>query len=62
LIDERDRKVIGTIERLLKENGKVKKSVGIVYGAMHMRNITAYLLRKQGYRIVNSEWVTVFDL
>jgi len=62
LIDERDRNLIDAIERLMKENEKLNKSIGIVYGAEHMRNIMAYLLKKQGYRIAYSEWVTVFDL
>lgn len=48
-------------ERLLKASDKAK-SIGIVYGAEHMRSITAYLLKKQGYRITDSEWITVFDI
>ncbi len=62
LIDNRDKRLIDILEGLLKANDKGKKSIGIVYGAMHMRNIMAYLLEKQGYRIADSEWVTVFDL
>lgn len=62
LIDERDRRLIRNIEGLHEANGLDKKTVGIVFGAMHMRNITSFLLHKLKYRIAKSEWVTVFDL
>ena len=62
LIDERDRRLIRNIESLYQANGKDKKTVGIVYGAMHMRNVTNFLLQKLNYRIAKAEWVTVFDL
>jgi hypothetical protein len=62
LIDERDRRLIHNIESLHQTNGKDKKIVGVVYGAMHMRNVISFLLRKLNYRIAKAEWVTVFDL
>ena len=62
LIDERDRRLIHNIERLHQTNGKDKKIVGVLYGAVHMRNVTNFLLRKLNYRIGKAEWVTVFDL
>jgi hypothetical protein len=62
LIDERDRRLIRNIEGLHQTNGKDKKIVGIVYGAMHMRNVTSFLLRKLDYRVAKAEWVKVFDL
>ena len=62
LLDARDRKLISRIASLHEENGKEKKTVGIVYGAMHMRNVTSFLLHKLKYRIAKAEWVTVFDL
>ncbi len=62
LIDERDRRLIRNIESLHEANRKDKKTVGIVYGAMHMRNVTSFLLRKLKYRVAKAEWVTVFDL
>jgi len=39
LVGERDRKLIDSIERLLKANDKANKSIGIVYGAEHMCSI-----------------------
>ena len=62
LIDERDRKLILNIASLNEANGKDKKTVGVVFGAMHMRNVTSFLLHKLKYRIAKAEWVTVFDL
>lgn len=62
LIDERDRRLIRNIASLHEANGQDKKTVGIVFGAMHMRNVTSFLLHKLKYRIVEAEWVTVFDL
>jgi hypothetical protein len=62
LIDERDKKLIRHIEDLHNMNFEERKLVGIVYGAMHMRNVTGLLLDKLKYRIANSEWITVFDL
>jgi len=62
IINERDQRLIRTIESLHQANGKDKKAVGILYGAGHMRNVTDFLLRKLNYRIVKAEWVTVFDL
>jgi hypothetical protein len=62
LIDERDRRLIRNIANLDEANGKDKKTVGVVFGAMHMRNVTSFLLHKLKYRIAKAEWVTVFDL
>jgi len=62
LIDKRDRRLMLKIESLYQAEGKDKKTVGIVYGAIHMRNITSFLLGKLNYRIAKAEWVTVFDL
>jgi hypothetical protein len=36
--------------------------VGVVYGAMHMRNAINFLLNVLNYRVAKAEWVTVFDL
>lgn len=62
LIDERDRRLIHHIESLHQANGRDKKRVGIVYGAMHMRNVTNFLLQKLKYRVAQAEWLPVFDL
>jgi hypothetical protein len=62
LIDERDRKLIDSIGELHDSSQGDKKTVGVVYGAMHMRNVINFLLHKLNYRVAKAEWVTVFDL
>ena len=62
LVDERDRKLIDSIEKLHDSGRLDKQTIGIVYGAMHMRNVTDFLLERLNYRVANTEWVTVFDL
>ncbi len=59
LIDDRDQAIIRHIESLL-ESGR-SGTVGIVYGARHMRNLLRFLLDQKNYQIVDSEWIRVFD-
>ncbi len=60
LIDKRDRLLLNNINQLdAKNNGK--KIVGIVYGASHMRSVIR-LLGNLNYRVVDSEWLMVFDM
>jgi hypothetical protein len=61
LIDKRDKVLIESIEELIQENKSNPTQVGILYGAFHMRNIFDYLLNKKNYKIVESEWLTVFE-
>lgn len=60
LIDERDRTLLGNIKRVYESGGN--KTIGVIYGAMHMRNAVNFLLRDLKYRVAKAEWVTVFDL
>ena len=62
LVDERDRKLIEHIARLHDESSEEAQTVGIVYGALHMRAAMAFLLKKLNYRVAKAEWVKVFDL
>lgn len=62
LIDERDQQLISQIEELDQAGGGEKKVVGIVYGAMHMRAVMNVMLHKLGYRVADTQWVTVFYL
>ncbi len=62
LIDERDRQLIQNIEKINSTATQDKQVVGIVYGAHHMRNVVNYLSNKLNYKVVNADWVTVFDL
>lgn len=54
----RNAKLIAAIEAEL--NGPGQK-IAIVYGGAHMRAATRLLMNKHGYRVVHSEWLTVFD-
>ncbi|HET6891666.1 MAG TPA: hypothetical protein VFH31_11235 [Pyrinomonadaceae bacterium] len=60
LIDERDRTLLGNIKRVYETGGN--KTIGVVYGAMHMRKAVEFLMRGLNYRVAKAEWVTVFDL
>jgi hypothetical protein len=60
LIDERDRTLLGNIKRVYESGGT--KTVGVIYGARHMRNVVDFLMRTLNYRVAKAEWVTVFDL
>jgi hypothetical protein len=61
LIGERDQILIGHI-RQLDANQNEPQTIGIVFGAQHMRNTTRFLLQNLNYRITKAEWVKVFDL
>ncbi|HEX9260944.1 MAG TPA: hypothetical protein VF893_00275 [Candidatus Bathyarchaeia archaeon] len=61
LIDERDQKLIDSIEKLHDAHRIEKRTVGVVYGAMHMRHVVSFLFQKWHYRIAKAEWITVFD-
>jgi len=60
LIDERDRTLLGNIKRVYESGGT--KTVGVIYGARHMRKAVDFLMRNLNYRVAKAEWVTVFDL
>jgi hypothetical protein len=60
LIDERDRTLLANIKRVYESEGT--KTIGIIYGARHMRNTVDFLMRNLNYHIAKAEWVTVFDL
>ncbi|MEP7075527.1 MAG: hypothetical protein ABI878_06920 [Acidobacteriota bacterium] len=62
LLKDRDTIIIKYFSDFLLTNAGQSKTVAIVYGALHMRNIMNYLFEVEGYRIVDSEWLTVFDL
>lgn len=43
------------------EKGHATTRIGIIYGAAHMRVVSRLLTSKYGYRVTDSEWITVFD-
>ena len=62
MVDERDRSLIEHIARLHDERSEEAQTVGIVYGAFHMRAAMAFLMKNLNYRVSKAEWVKVFDL
>jgi hypothetical protein len=62
IVDERDKVVLSHITRLDEAASTQKQLVAVLFGAMHMRAVSALLLHRLGYRIVQSEWISVFEL
>lgn len=54
----RNAHLVAVIEAEL--NGPARR-IAVVYGAAHMRAVTRLLMDKHEYRVVHSEWLTVFD-
>jgi hypothetical protein len=61
LLGQRDARLTLTIERVIQELGPAPKTVGILFGAEHMRAVIRYLTEKQGYHAASAEWLTVFE-
>lgn len=62
IVDERDRKLIDQIAKVNTERSQASQRIAIVYGALHMRRVMAFLMQNLNYRVVKAEWVKVFDL
>jgi hypothetical protein len=58
----RDRRLTERIDSLVWQPGLTKPgTVGVIYGAGHMRSVTDTLMGRHRFRVVRSEWITVFD-
>jgi hypothetical protein len=55
----RDAKLIETLSAAVEKNGAGSR-IAVIYGAAHMRVASRLLTGKYGYRVVESEWLTVF--
>lgn len=60
LVTTRDVRLVEEISSALAKCGEGSR-IGIVYGAGHMRVASRLLTSKYRYRVVESEWITVFD-
>ncbi|WP_129640858.1 TraB/GumN family protein [Peristeroidobacter agariperforans] len=58
LATTRDLRLVQEVSTAVEAGGSC---IGVVYGAAHMRVVSRVLTSKYGYRVVESEWVTVFD-
>jgi len=62
IVDERDKALLSHITRLDDAASTRKRLVAVLFGARHMRAVSAVLLHRLGYRILQSEWIPVFEL
>ncbi len=60
----RDQHLIGVIEQHRQKHQEKSFSIAVVFGAAHMRAVVRHLTKSldPGYRVVQSEWMTVFSL
>lgn len=62
VLDQRDQHLITVIDAQISELVDTQKTIGIIYGASHMRTVVRHLVRNHGCRTLEGEWITVFDL
>jgi hypothetical protein len=60
LATTRDLRLVEEVSTAVEASGGGSR-IGVIYGAAHMRVVSRILTSKYGYRVVESEWVTVFD-
>lgn len=58
-LGDRDRALCRELERLAADTGTAA-TVGVCWGAAHMRAVIPLLLSRLGYRITEATWITVF--
>lgn len=62
LLTWRDSHLLKKIDEQIDRHINSKKDIAIIYGALHMRAVIKYLIDVKGYRVRESEWVTVIAL
>ncbi len=62
IMDKREQIIYKNIRDKIKSEGHVKKTIGIVYGAGHMKSIARYLIDYWNYAPKNGKFIKVFDL
>jgi len=62
IVGSRDKRLTERIDSLVALPTPTKPAVvGVIYGAGHMRSVTGVLMGKHRFKVVRSEWITVFD-
>jgi len=62
MVGSRDKRLTERIDSLVALPTPTKPGVvGVIYGAGHMRSVTDALMGKHRFKVVRSEWITVFD-
>ena len=62
ILSKRDKVLLDLIEQYYHEKQGCSTTIGIIYGAKHMRAVVHLLMGKYGYMIANAEWVTIANL
>ncbi len=60
ILDRRDARLIAALEAVLT-TADSPRNVGVLYGAGHMSSVTDWLMSKRGFRVLQAEWLTVFE-
>jgi hypothetical protein len=61
LTGQRDARLVETIKRMCNEAADKPTTVGILFGAQHMRAVIRYLTERQNYQVAKAERITVFE-
>jgi hypothetical protein len=61
IVDQRDARLIDQLTAVVQDQSGEFQTIGIVYGARHMRAATGFLLKKVGFHICKSDWIQVFS-
>jgi hypothetical protein len=56
----RDARLVEDLTSALAKHGTGAR-IGVLYGAAHMRAVSRFLTAQHRYRVVESEWIKVFD-
>ncbi|WP_424939375.1 hypothetical protein [Aliiroseovarius sp. S253] len=62
VLGRRDQHLISVIDDQIAKLDDTNQTIGIVYGASHMRAVARHLVQNHECRIKTGEWITVFDL
>jgi hypothetical protein len=60
IIKKRDRRLIHHIERQMDIHQGVTKTIGVVFGAVHIQAVMRYLIDQHKYKVKDAEWLIVF--
>lgn len=62
LLDWRDENLLRILDETLSKRKSENISIGIIYGASHMRAVMKFLMDQYGYHVADSEWLEVIAL
>ena len=58
IVHSRDEHLLELIEEHLSAGGNMERTTAVLFGGGHGPGIVGVLMRKHGYRVVHSEWIT----